>query len=55
MNSIEKETKARLLPDCNDANSFTFTMQTKHINSPKYNYAVIQSRSRCITLPSVQV
>ena len=51
-NSKEKETKPELLPDSNDANSSTFTMQNKHIHS-NYNFAFIQNRSRCIIRSSV--
>ena len=48
--SIEKQTKPRLLVESNDAKSYAFTMQTKHINSPKFNMFV-GIRSRCITRP----
>ena len=45
---IKKETNSTLLPDSYDANSSTYTMQTKHINVSQCN-AFIRSRSRCIT------
>ena len=37
-NSIEKQSNSRLLPESKNANSSTFTMQTKDINPPKYNF-----------------
>ena len=35
--SIKKQNNFSLLPDSNDANSTTYTMQTKHINFPQWN------------------
>ena len=45
---IKKQTNSTLLPDSYDANSPTYTMQTKHINVSQCN-TLIRSRSRCIT------
>ena len=49
---IKKQTNSTLLPDSYDANSSTYTMQTKHINVSQCN-TFIRSRSRCITLSLV--
>ena len=54
-NSIEKQSNSRLLPDSKNANSSTFTMQTKDINSPEYNFSFRSTgRTRYIIRASVQ-